>query len=168
MSDTNIINNDSIAIIHYTLTDADGTLLYSSFKGEPEIIALNNENVPLGIRNNLMDKSHDDKLEFDIEAKEAFGEYDNRLVFEIDLSDLNDAEGLEVGDALESQNDDGQTLFATLVEKTADKAYIDGNHPLAGEAISVKMDIMEVTDINMISDEQSKAMNETLLNNPYH
>ena len=167
MSDTNIIDGNSVAIIHYTFTDSDGTLLYSSFDGEPEVVALNNENVPLGIRNNLMDKASEDKLEFDIEAKEAFGEYDNRLVFEINLSDLNGAEELEVGDALESQNDDGQTLFATLVEKTADKAYIDGNHPLAGEAISVKMDIMEVTDINMLSDEQNQAMNETLLNNPY-
>ena len=67
-----------------------------------------------------------------VPAEEGYGEYDEDLVFQADRSELPDPKGVEVGDELVLEAEEGEELPVTVVEISDDSVVVDGNHPLAG------------------------------------
>lgn len=75
-----------------------------------------------------------------LEPAEAYGEVDPALFITVDLSQV--PEGTEAGDLLQDPTS-GQPVEVT--EVTEDSATIDVNHPLAGEALTFEIEMIEVS-----------------------
>lgn len=91
-----------------------------------------------------------DRLDLHLEPEDAFGDYDERLVFleprgvfPADLEEGMTFEGLPPGAT--SQDAPADTLF-TVTEIYPEHVVVDGNHPLAGIALRIQLKVEGVRE----------------------
>ena len=79
-----------------------------------------------------------------IPAEDAFGDYDEEKVFEINRSDIPDDLYPEVGQELELTGEDDEVLEVSVVEVSDETVTLDANHPLAGEDLTYEIELVEI------------------------
>jgi len=130
--------------ITYTMRDADGKVLEQSdlpvsyiHGGSTELIG--------GMDRALAGKRVGDEVEMSVPAGDAFGPHDPDLTFTDDLANVP-PEFRFVGAEVPMQNDagDARTFYVTRIEDG--RLTVDGNHPLAGKPLQVRMTVREVRD----------------------
>jgi FKBP-type peptidyl-prolyl cis-trans isomerase SlyD len=72
----------------------------------------------------------------------AFGERDESLVTSIPKSQF--PPGVKVGGQLEGHDDQGRRQIFTVAKIKGDKVLLDGNHPLAGEDLTITLKVLDV------------------------
>jgi len=72
----------------------------------------------------------------------AFGERDESLVTSIPKSQF--PPGVKVGGQLEGQDDQGRRQLFTVVKIKGAQVLLDGNHPLAGEDLTITLKVLDV------------------------
>ena len=90
-------------------------------------------------------KSAGDQVEVSVSPEQGFGEHDPELTF-TDSIDNVPPQFRQVGAEVQMQNDKGETrsFFVTRIEDG--EVTVDGNHPLAGKQLTVRVMIEEVRD----------------------
>jgi FKBP-type peptidyl-prolyl cis-trans isomerase SlyD len=86
-----------------------------------------------------------DVVELQLPAEAAFGHHDPNLTFTDDLANVP-PEFRHLGAEVQMQNDAGdiKSFYVTRIE--GGRLTVDGNHPLAGKALHVKVTVREVRD----------------------
>jgi FKBP-type peptidyl-prolyl cis-trans isomerase SlyD len=118
---------------------------------EPVEFLVGGEDLFAKIENALQGHKAGDQLALQLEPEEAFGDYNETLVF-LEPRALFPAEleeGMTVeGTALpEGCNEAArQTILYTVTEIYPDHVVLDGNHPLAGIALRLKLRIESVRE----------------------
>lgn len=136
------IQKDHVVSFHYTLTDAQGTVIDKS-DGQPLVYLHGHHNIIPGLENALLGKTVGDKLTVTVEPAEGYGEYQPELVQEVPRQMFQGVDNIEAGMQFQAQTDDG--IQVVLVKDVTDDAVIvDGNHPLAGQALTFDVEIVEV------------------------
>ncbi len=137
---------DNLAVyLHFTLTNKDGEVLDSSDGQAPLGYLHGNRNLIPGLENALTGKQEGDEFDVVIEPSDAYGEYSEALVQEVDRSLFKDAPQLEPGMQFQAQTPAGPHVFTVL--KVGDEAVtIDGNHALAGETLHFHVKIDSVRE----------------------
>ena len=51
---------------------------------------------------------------------------------------------VQVGQPLQAQGDNGQTINVVVKEVTEENVMIDGNHPLAGQELVFEIEVVEI------------------------
>ena len=90
-------------------------------------------------------------FEFTINTEDAYGEYDDASVLDLDRSifevDGNlDAEVVFEGNVVPLMDNEGNRINAQVVEVTDKHVKVDLNHPLAGETLHFKGKVLEVRE----------------------
>ncbi len=90
-------------------------------------------------------KNAGDEVEFDVSVEEGFGAWDPNLTFTDDLDNVP-PEFRQLGAEIQMQNEAGdvKSFYVTKIENG--QLTVDGNHPLAGKALRVRVNIHEVRD----------------------
>ncbi len=126
----------------YTISDADDNLLEQNdipvnyiHGGTRELIG--------GMDSAVLGKGVGDIVEMEVPPEEGFGDPDPNLTFTDDLENVPH-QLHRVGAEVEMQNEAGdiRTFHVTKIEDG--KLTIDGNHPLAGKTLKVRVKILEV------------------------
>jgi FKBP-type peptidyl-prolyl cis-trans isomerase SlyD len=78
----------------------------------------------------------------DLAVEDAFGERDEGLVRTIPKSEF--PPGVKVGGQLQAMDDDGQPQVFNVVKIKGPEVHLDGNHPLAGQALKFSCKVTEV------------------------
>jgi FKBP-type peptidyl-prolyl cis-trans isomerase SlyD len=86
-----------------------------------------------------------DEISVDLQPEDAFGAHDPNLTFTDDI-DNAPPELRYVGAELEAQNDSGDIRQFRVTRIEEGKITVDANHPLAGEAITFCVKVLEVRD----------------------
>src|SRR5690606_33631305 len=73
---------------------------------------------------------------------EAYGDYDEENVEELDREDVPDADQLETGMVIEVEDEEGFVYLAFVREVTADTVVLDYNPPLAGKTLTYEIEVM--------------------------
>jgi FKBP-type peptidyl-prolyl cis-trans isomerase SlyD len=144
------ITRDAVVLIHYTLTDDEGSTLDSSAGGEPLAYLHGNGNLIAGLERELEGKSAGDKLSVKIAPADGYGEYDKSLVQRVPRRALRGVGNIHVGMQLQAQSDHG-VRAVTVTQLTGDMVTIDGNHPLAGKNLNFQV---EVADVRAATEEE--------------
>jgi peptidylprolyl isomerase len=130
--------------IHYTGTLDDGTQFDSSVDHEPFEFTLGEKAVIPGFESGVEGMQVGDQKSIHILPDDAYGQRNEALIERIPLENFPDDLNLEVGISLQAQGPNGQ-LFNMVVTALSDKdATIDGNHPLAGEALNFDLELLEI------------------------
>jgi peptidylprolyl isomerase len=80
-----------------------------------------------------------------VSADQAFGVYDDDMVFNVPRDQVPSHINPEVGQQLELVGEDDEAFVVTVVEVTDQNITIDANHPLTGEDLTFEVELIEVT-----------------------
>jgi len=82
------------------------------------------------------------KVLVELSADDAFGQRDESLLQSIPKTQF--PPGVKVGGHIEGQDAQGHTRHFTVLKIKGDQVMLDGNHPLAGQALRFQVQVMEV------------------------
>ncbi|MCG6965424.1 MAG: FKBP-type peptidyl-prolyl cis-trans isomerase [Chromatiaceae bacterium] len=105
-----------------------------------------------------------DQVEVSVRPEQGFGDHDPSLTF-TDQIDNVPPQFRQVGAEVQMQNDQGETrsFFVTRIEDG--EVTVDGNHPLAGKHLTVRVNIQEVRDARP-GEEQTSGIHAVQMTGP--
>jgi FKBP-type peptidyl-prolyl cis-trans isomerase SlyD len=141
------ITSQCVVALTWTLKDTLGEVLDEL--EEPVEFLVGGEDLLAKIEEALQGHEPGDRLDLHLEPEEAFGEYDEQLLFlepraafPPELEDGMTFEGLPAGTSAHAPRD----LLYTVTEIYPDHVVVDGNHPLAGMAIRLHLKVENVRE----------------------
>ncbi len=137
--------NGNTVKIHYTGTLDDGTQFDSSTGNDPLEFELGSGSVIPGFEKAVEGMAVGDTKSVRIEPDDAYGQRHDQLVQEVPRSTLPENLTPEVGMALQSSSPDGQVNVFTVIAVTDDTFTVDGNHPLAGQALLFDIELVAIS-----------------------
>ncbi len=98
-----------------------------------------------GLDQAILGKRPGDVLEVKLSPQDAFGEHDPSLTFTDDIENVP-PQFRRVGAEVQMQNEAGETRTFYISKIEDGKVTVDGNHPLAGKTLTVRVEVLEVRD----------------------
>lgn len=126
---------------HYRLTDTQGAQLDASQEGHPLIFLTGAGQIIPGLEEVLVGMEKGAKKTVTVPAKEAYGEFDSKLIYKVKTAQLPKKD-VQVGDMFEAGSGEHYTpVRVTVVE--GDDVTLDANHPLAGQDLTFAVEIAD-------------------------
>jgi peptidylprolyl isomerase len=131
--------------IHFTGRLENGEVFGSSPSDEPILLVLGSNRMIEGLDRALVGMEVGEKKTVTIAAAEGFGPRRPELQQQVARAAL--PEGAKVGDRLMARAGD-TSLYVWVRELDEETAIVDGNHPLAGQALTFDIELaaIETTD----------------------
>jgi FKBP-type peptidyl-prolyl cis-trans isomerase SlyD len=136
------ITENSVVTLKFTVHDADGKLVD---EGSQPLTYLHGgyDGIFPAVEAALAGKEEGEKVQIKLQPDDAFGEYDADLV-RVEPRDRFPAD-IKVGMQFEGgAGDDDDMLIFTVTDIADDKVVVDGNHPLAGMALTFDCTVTSV------------------------
>jgi FKBP-type peptidyl-prolyl cis-trans isomerase SlyD len=133
--------NNQVISFDYVLTAQGGKVIDASAKGKPLIFITGLGQIIPGLEVILLEMQPLQKKTVTIEAREAYGVYDESLIYKTERSKLPAPE-IKLGDMFEV-GQEGHFTPVTITAINGDEITLDGNHPLAGEDLTFAVGIVE-------------------------
>ncbi len=137
-----IANNTAVSI-HYTLTNDAGEELDSTAGGEPMVYLHGNDNIISGLEKALHGRDVGDKFNVRIDAVDAYGEFSEDMIQVVSKEMFDGIDELEIGMQFHAAVNSGSGVI-TVTKVDGDDITIDGNHPMAGQALNFDVEIVAV------------------------
>ncbi|MGZ8947113.1 MAG: FKBP-type peptidyl-prolyl cis-trans isomerase, partial [Methylococcaceae bacterium] len=136
--------------IHYTLTNDEGEVIDSSIGGDALVYLHGSGNIISGLEKALYGKAVGDKFNVRIDAEDAYGDFMEDRIQVIPKTMFEGIDEIEVGMQFHADVSSGPGVV-TVIDIDGDHVTIDGNHPLAGVALTFDV---EITDIRAATEEE--------------
>jgi len=137
------ITNNTAVSIHYTLTTDAGEEIDSTIGGEPLVYLHGRGNIITGLEKALDNKTVGEKFNVRIEPAEAYGEFSEDKIQVVSREMFDGIDNIEVGMQFHAAVNSGSDII-TVTNIEGDNITIDGNHPLAGQALTFVIDVVGV------------------------
>ncbi len=76
--------------------------------------------------------------------EQGYGSYNDDLVLQVDREVFPEDMKLVKGRTVQYQNRDGQRANFVIQEVNGDRVTLDGNHPLAGQELIYRLELLEI------------------------
>ena len=139
------IADQCVVSIHYEVKDEDGVVVDSSEGREPLVYLHGHRNIIPGLENALAGLKKGDDFDVTVAPEEAYGEHQEGLIQSVPKEAFQGVEKVEEGMVFTAQTENGP-LQVTVTEVSDETVQVDGNHPLAGKALSFKGSVEEVRE----------------------
>jgi peptidylprolyl isomerase len=130
--------------IHYTGKLDDGTVFDSSVDREPLEFTLSGGQVIPGFDEAVLGMSPGESKTQKIPMDQAYGPHREEMVLEVSRQQIPPELEPEVGQQLQVQQENGQSIPVFVTEVTESKVTLDANHPLAGEDLTFDIQLVEI------------------------
>ena len=140
---TQVKQGDTVKV-HYTGKLADGSTFDSSAETEPLEFTLGTGQVIPGFEVAVVGMAPGDKKTTTIPAGEAYGDYDDDMLLEVERTQVPAAMDPRVGQRLQVRQSDGETFSVIVAGVEADSITLDANHPLAGQDLTFEIRLVEI------------------------
>nr|CDQ36418.1 FKBP-type peptidyl-prolyl cis-trans isomerase SlyD [Virgibacillus halodenitrificans] len=138
------ISPQHVVRLHYVLCDSAGHVLDDSRRREAPLEYLHGHaNILPGLETALEGLSSGDTREINLTPEQAYGTHEPDLVQTVARTAFPGIEELSPGMRFQAQGPDGPRTV-TLIEADDKQVTVDANHPLAGQALVFRVDILEV------------------------
>lgn len=124
----------------------DGTVYDKMTADNPLVFQVGHDMVLDGFEREVREMSKGEKKTFTIKDWEAFGEYLEDRIEEVPLEVLPNIKGLEVGKVLWVIAEDESKVPVTVREVTPKAVKLDYNHPLAGNALTFDVEVLDIDE----------------------
>lgn len=139
------ITSNKVVIIHYAVSDSEGTLIDSSYDHEPLAVIHGTGYLIPGLEEALEGHEVGSQFEVAVPADKGYGERFDDYVQTVPKEMFADIEDLAVGAQLRATTDDGEQTVI-VVDMSEDTITVDGNHPLAGIDLKFDVEVLEIRD----------------------
>ena len=131
--------------VHYTGKLDDGTKFDSSAGQDPLEFSIGAGNVIPGFESAVEGMAVGESKSIKIDAHDAYGPRHDQLVQEVPREQLPEDMQPEVGMQLQAQGEDGQMMRFVISDVTDETITVDGNHPLAGQALNFDIELVAIS-----------------------
>jgi FKBP-type peptidyl-prolyl cis-trans isomerase SlpA len=139
------IKNDSQVIVHITMKLADGSTADSTkVHNKPAKIIMGDASISPAFEAQLLGLSAGDSKEFTLEAVDAFGEPVPENIHYMDITKFSPEAPAKVGNIITFTQPGGVELPGMITDVSGNSVTIDFNHPLAGQAVTFIIDVVEI------------------------
>ena len=137
------IEKDTVVTLKYKVSDAQGKLLEAA---EEPMAYLHGgyENTLPKIEEALDGQAKGYQTTLVLSPADGFGERDESLLQTMPKKDF--PPGVKVGGQLRGRTADGREAIFNVVKIKGDTVMLDGNHPLAGIAIRIRIEVKSVRE----------------------
>jgi len=132
------IQQNKVVSFHYTLTNQEGDQLESSRDSEPMSYLHGANNIIPGLEKAMAGKSSGDAFQVTVERKDA-------NIQRISAKHFKKSKRLVPGQIVGLQTRQGP-IQVTVVKVGRFNVDVDANHPLAGQALTFDVEVMDVRD----------------------
>lgn len=139
------IDKEAVASIDYTLTDDNGSVLDTSDGGEPLSYLHGAGNIIPGLEEELAGRVAGDAFTATIEPKDAYGDYNDELIFSVTKDQFDDPGELAEGLHFQAEIA-GEPRLCTVAKIEGDKVEVNANHPLTGMTLHFEITVREVRE----------------------
>jgi len=145
MHKTQTVGRHKIVTMQYSLTNTDGVIVREA-TGKPVTYLHGAGTLFPRLERELESHSVGDIVTAKLLPDDAFGKRDLDLVCEVPITEFPPEETLVVGGHVVGTDDNGEQITFTVTEIRDDVACLDGNHPLAGQALVFEVEIQDIRD----------------------
>jgi FKBP-type peptidyl-prolyl cis-trans isomerase SlpA len=139
------IQSNSSIIAHVTMKLSDGSAADSTkVNNKPAKLTLGDNSLSAAFESEILGLQAGDSKEFTLSAKDAFGEPNPDNVHYVDKSRFSQDAPAEVGNIITFTQPGGVEIPGIVKAISGDSVTVDFNHPLAGQAITFVIDIVEI------------------------
>ena len=135
------IAKDTVVTMHYKVLNTQGQLLDKAQEPTSYLHGGYDNTLPK-IEEALEGQEAGYSTTLKLAAADAFGERDESLLQTIDKKDF--PPGVKVGGQLRGRSADGREQVFNVVKIKGDKVMLDGNHPWAGQNLTMSLKVLEV------------------------
>lgn len=139
------IADQCVVSIHYEVKDEDGVVVDSSEGREPLVYLHGHRNIIPGLENALAGLAVGDDFDVTVSPEEAYGEHQDGLVQSVPKDAFQGVDKVEEGMVFTAQTENGP-LQVTVTQVADEQVTVDGNHPLAGKALSFKGSVEDIRE----------------------
>ena len=136
-------NGDTVKV-HYTGKLDDGQIFDSSDGGNPLEFTLGAGSIIDGFDAAVQGMSVGESKDARIPAVEAYGEHIDEMVIGVGREQLPKGMQPEIGQMLELVTEEGERAQLVITAFDDTSVVLDGNHPLAGYALTFAITLIEV------------------------
>lgn len=140
----NQIHQDSSILVHITMKLSDGSAADSTkVNNKPAKIIMGDKSISSAFEAEILGMKQGESREFTLEAKDAFGESNPDNIHYMDADKFTAEVPAEVGSIITFSQPGGE-LPGMVKEINGSSVTIDFNHPLAGQAVTFVIDLVEI------------------------
>jgi len=136
------VGPEVVVRLEYRLFDAEGELVEAPGADEPMEFIFGMGQAPVAIERAIDGLRVGQSRLVQLSPAEAFGPRDEAAMISVEASEL--PAGAGPGDEFEAEREDGETVFLRVVELEDGVAYLDSNHPLAGQHVALELTVLEL------------------------
>ncbi len=141
-----MVEEGKYVAIQYTGKFEDGQVFDSNTDGQPFEFQAGSGMVIPGLDNGIMGMNVEEEKDLVITPEEAYGEYDEKLIYTFPIEQVRQQFEPEVGMTIGVQLDNGAQVPALIKDVTDSEIFLDMNHPLAGKTLHFHVAIKDIND----------------------
>ncbi len=132
--------------VHYTGRLNDGSEFDSSLERQPLEFVIGQGQIIPGFEQAVVGMSQGDTKTIEIAPENAYGPRHDEAVQEIPKSALPESiqAELQTGMRLQANDPNGRPLMLTVTHVAEENITVDANHPLAGQALTFDLELVEI------------------------
>ena len=130
--------------MHYTGTLDDGSVFDSSEGREPLAFTVGAGNMIPGFEKAVLGMKLNETKKVTIPCDKAYGPVRDDLIQELNKSILPEGLNPQIGQKLQSQDNEGRSFIVTVKQVKETTIVIDGNHELAGKDLQFEIRLVEL------------------------
>jgi FKBP-type peptidyl-prolyl cis-trans isomerase SlpA len=138
------IGPETRVTLHFSLANTDGEELTSSFDDEPATLNMGNGVLSEGLEMSLYGLQVGDHQTITLTQQQAFGPRDEEKVQLLARRSFPPDMALKPGLVIAFETPEGEELAGIVTEWDESEVTVDFNHPLAGQAVVFRVEILAV------------------------
>lgn len=142
------VEKNKVVALSYTLKLDTGEVVDQADEKEPFLFIHGIGQTLEQFDANLNGLASGDKFEFSLEAEDAYGEFEEDKIVPIPKNVFGEvsSDQIYVGAEFPMQDNFGNSLFGVVQTIAEDAIIMDFNHPLAGQKLFFRGNILEIRD----------------------
>ncbi len=148
-----VIENNRVVSLTYELRlkNEDGKIAENVDSGSPFVFLFGHGNLLPEFESKISGMKVGDSFSFKLMPDEAYGMISDEAIVELPISIFNsdgeDASNLlQIGNSIPMMDNEGNRLNGKVVSVEGETVTMDFNHPLAGEVLFFKGEVMEIRE----------------------
>lgn len=140
------VQKDKVVAFDYKLTLDSGEIADTSEGREPLKFLVGSGQIIPGLENEMMGMAVGDKKVVKVKPEDAYGVRNDAMIQSVPIEHIPDSINVQVGEQIQGQSEDGHVVQGEIVEVDSSHVKIDFNHPLADEALTFDIQVVEIRD----------------------
>ncbi|MBT4501380.1 MAG: peptidylprolyl isomerase [Gemmatimonadetes bacterium] len=130
--------------VHYTGKLDSGMVFDSSVDRDPLEFTIGEGQIIPGFEDAVIGMGPGEATTTTIPPEQAYGPYREDMTMQVERSQLPKDLEPEIGQRLQGQQENGETVHFAITEVSEESVTLDGNHPLAGKELIFEIELVEI------------------------